>query len=79
MRRKTQPPFVPATIYKDRRSSSADSLIHSDSVNRILLSKRIQTVLIVASQIAKSAETDFEQSMLSMFDNKKGTNLKQSL
>jgi len=32
-----------------------------------------------ASQIAKPAETNFEQSMLSMFDNKKATNLTQSL
>jgi len=30
-------------------------------------------------QIAKPAETDFEQSMLSMFDNKKATNFTQSL
>jgi len=31
------------------------------------------------TQIAKPAETDFEQNMLSMFDNKKATNLTQSL
>jgi len=31
------------------------------------------------AQIAKPAETDFEQNMLSMFDNKKATNLTQCL
>jgi len=35
--------------------------------------------MFITSQIAKPAETDFEQSMLSMFDNKKATNLTQSL
>jgi len=31
------------------------------------------------TQIAKPAETDFEQSMVTMIDNKKATNLTQSL
>jgi len=31
------------------------------------------------TQITKPADTDFEQSMLSMFDNKKATNLTQNL
>jgi len=35
--------------------------------------------MTLLTQIAKLAETDFEQSMLSMFDNKKAINLTQSL
>jgi len=33
----------------------------------------------VISQIAKPAETDFEQSILSIFDDRKATNFTQSI
>jgi len=35
------------------------------------------TTNILRTQLVKFADTDFEQSMLSMFDNKKATNLTQ--
>jgi len=45
----------------------------------LTLSNETTSFLLEGTQIAKPAETDFEQSMLSMFDNKKATNLTQSL
>jgi len=69
--------MLPALL--NRRSLGTEVPTIDKYLIAILYKLGYHLCLMPITQIAKPTETDFEQSMLSIFDNKKATNLIQNL